>query len=136
MNQRPHRLYVLCSLVFNLSFVNGGLWLNSKQQDTTTILLKPWQLNWWHDIAVKSKQTYFGWQRFYILSSKKSSSINFYLQFSADKIYVLFLALGVETFFKFIIAKYKAVFISFMVFGLTHFYVLFLFFGWDIAFNW
>ena len=45
---------------FNLSFVNGGLWLKSKQQDTTTILLKPWQLNWCHDIAVTSKQTYFG----------------------------------------------------------------------------
>ena len=45
---------------FNLSFVNGGLWLKSKQQDTTTILLKSWQLNWCDDIAVTSKQTYFG----------------------------------------------------------------------------
>ena len=51
------------------------------------------------------------------------------LQFLADIFYVLILGLGLETFFKFVIAKFKVVSISFTVFGLTHFYVLFLFSG-------
>ena len=61
------------------------------------------------------------------MTAKNIAVLVFCYSFRWTHFHVLFLALGLDTFFKFVKVKFKAVCIFFTVFGWTHFYILFLF---------